>query len=103
MGSSFITVSRAFSALAVAFSLNVLAASSASAGAVTPPDQPVLVDTSSSAGSVVASSSSSATYSADHAFDGNWGDNDGRWLAYTNPDNDYGNGVHGESPMYLVY
>jgi hypothetical protein len=68
-----------------------------------PPDQPVLIDTSSSAGSVVASSSSSATYSADHAFDGNWSDNSGRWLAYNNPNNDYGNGVHGESPMYLVY
>ena len=80
-----------------------LAAPSARAAAVTPPDQPVLIDTSASAGSVVASSSSSATYSADHAFDGNWADNAGRWLAYTNPDNDYGSGVHGETPMYLVY
>ena len=81
----------------------VLAAPSARAAAVTPPDQTVLIDTSASAGSVVASSSSSATYSADHAFDGNWADNAGRWLAYTNPDNDYGSGVHGETPMYLVY
>ena len=80
-----------------------LAAPEARAAAVTPPDQPVLIDTSASAGSVVASSSSSATYSADHAFDGNWADNAGRWLAYTNPDNDYGSGVHGETPMYLVY
>ena len=80
-----------------------LAAPSARAAAVTPPDQTVLIDTSASAGSVVASSSSSATYSADHAFDGNWADNAGRWLAYTNPDNDYGSGVHGETPMYLVY
>ena len=80
-----------------------LAAPSARAAAVTPPDQPALVDTSSSAGSVVTSSSSSATYSADHAFDGNWSGDAGRWLAYTNPDNDYGSGVHGEKPMYLVY
>jgi hypothetical protein len=71
--------------------------------ATAPPDQPVLVDTSASAGGVVASSSSSATYSADHAFDGNWSDNAGRWLAYTNPGNDYGEGIHGETPMYLVY
>ena len=80
-----------------------LAAPEARAAAVPAPDQTVLIDTSASAGSVVASSSSSATYSADHAFDGNWADNAGRWLAYTNPDNDYGSGVHGETPMYLVY
>ena len=80
-----------------------LAAPEARAAAVPAPDQPVLIDTSASAGSVVASSSSSATYSAAHAFDGNWSDNAGRWLAYNNPNNDYGSGVHGESPMYLVY
>ena len=81
----------------------VLAVPSARAAAVPAPDQPVLIDTSSSAGSVVASSSSSATYAAANAFDGNWSDNAGRWLAYNNPNNDYGSGVHGESPMYLVY
>ena len=80
-----------------------LAAPEARAAAVAAPDKPVLIDTSASAGSVVASSSSSATYSATNAFDGNWSDNAGRWLAYTNPNNDYGSGVHGEQPMYLVY
>ena len=89
--------------LVAAFLACALAAPSARAAATTPPDKPVLIDTSASAGSVVASSSSSATFSADHAFDGNWADNAGRWLAYTNPDNDYGSGVHGETPMYLVY
>lgn len=96
------TISMAFPALVAAIGC-VFAAPNAYAAAVTPPDQPALVDTSSSAGSVVASSSSSATYSADHAFDGNWSGDAGRWLAYTNPDNDYGSGVHGEKPMYLVY
>ena len=81
----------------------VLGASGANAGAVTPPDEPVLIDTSASAGNVVASSSSSATFSAAHAFDGLWSASEHRWLAYTNPNNDYGNGVHGEQPMYLVY
>lgn len=80
-----------------------LAAPEACATSTTPPDKPVLIDTSSSAGSVFKSSASSATYSADHAFDSNWADNAGRWLAYTNPNNDYGRGVHGEKPMYLVY
>lgn len=89
--------------IVAAFLVCALATPEARAAAVTPPDKPVLIDTSASAGSVVASSSSSATYSADHAFDGNWADNAGRWLAYTNPDNDYGSGVHGETPMYLVY
>ena len=98
--------SRAYSALSalIVVMFCTAAAPSARAAAVTPPpDQPELVDTSASAGGVFASSSSSATYSAGHAFDGNWSDDAGRWLAYTNPDNDYGNGVHGENPMYLVY
>lgn len=88
-----------FSSFLLAFALSPFAR----AAAVPAPDQPLLIDTSASAGSVVASSSSSATYSATHAFDGNWSDNAGRWLAYTNPNNDYGSGVHGEQPMYLVY
>ena len=83
--------------------LVIVLSATAFGAAIPPPDQPVLIDTSASAGSVVASSSSSATYAAANAFDGNWSDNAGRWLAYNNPNNDYGNGVHGESPMYLVY
>ena len=71
--------------------------------ATTPPDQPVLIDTSASAGSVVTSSVSSVNLSAANAFDGLWSTADHRWLAYNNPNNDYGSGVHGESPMYLVY
>ena len=76
----------------------VLAAPFARAGV------PILIDTSSSAGSVVASSASSATYSAAKAFDGKWSDMSAdRWLAYKNPGDDYGDGVHGENPMYVVY
>jgi hypothetical protein len=89
--------------LALLLLATVIAAPSARAAAVTPPDQPVLIDTSAAAGSVVDSSSSSATYSAAHAFDGLWSASEHRWLAYTNPNNDYGSGVHGEQPMYLVY
>ena len=80
-----------------------LAAPEARAAAVTPPDKPVLIDTSASAGSVVTSSVSSVDLSAANAFDGLWSNADHRWLAYNNPNNDYGSGVHGESPMYLVY
>ena len=72
--------------------------------AVTPPDQPVLIDTSASAGSVIASSSSATAYSAANAFDGNWSDNAGRWLAYINPNkSDYTGGLTGETPAYMVY
>lgn len=81
-----------------------LAAPEARAAAVTPPDQPVLIDTSASAGSVVASSSSSATFSAANAFDGNWSDNAGRWLAYIDPNySNYTGGATGETPAFLVY
>ena len=81
-----------------------LSAPEARAAAVTPPDKPVLIDTSSSAGSVVTSSVSSADYSAAKAFDGNWSDNAGRWLAYINPNKkDYTGGLTGETPAFLVY
>ena len=74
---------------AIAFSI---AAPSARAAAVTPPDEPVLIDTSASAGSVVESSPTYSSYTADRAFDGNWSDDAGRWLALTS-----------SNPMYLVY
>ena len=81
-----------------------LAAPEARAAAVTLPDQPVLIDTSSSAGSVVTSSSSSATFSAAKAFDGNWSDSAGRWLAYIDPNySNYTGGATGETPAFLVY
>ncbi len=83
----------------------VLAAPSARAAAVTPPDQPVLIDTSSSAGSVVASSTSAVAYPASKAFDGKWSDMSAdRWLAYINPNkHDYTGDATGESPAYVVY
>ncbi len=81
-----------------------LAAPEARAAAVTPPDKPVLIDTSASAGSVVTSSVSSVNFSAANAFDGNWSDNAGRWLAYINPNkHDYTGDATGETPAYVVY
>lgn len=81
----------AFPALAVTFAL-AFAAPSARAAAVTAPDAPVLIDTSASAGSVVEASPTLSPYTADCAFDGNWSNNAGRWLALTS-----------SNPMYLVY
>ena len=82
-----------------------IAAPSAYAAAVTPPDKPVLIDTSSSAGSVVTSSVSAVAYPASKAFDGAWSTiSADRWLAYINPNkHDYTGDATGETPAYVVY
>ena len=87
MNSKLFYGSVAFAAIAFAF-----VAPSARAAAATPPDAPVLIDTSASAGSVVEASPTLSPYTADHAFDGNWSNDAGRWLALTS-----------SNPMYLVY
>ena len=95
---------RAFSALAAMIAF-AIAAPSAYAAAVTPPDKPVLIDTSSSAGSVVTSSVSAVAYPASKAFDGAWSTiSADRWLAYINPNkHDYTGDATGETPAYVVY
>ena len=85
-----IRMSRLIAAAMVAVA--VMVAPAARAAAATPPDAPVLIDTSASAGSVVESSPTLSPYTADNAFDGNWTNDAGRWLALTS-----------SNPMYLVY